>query len=992
MAVTTENSRDQYTATAGQTVFPYTFEIFTDNDVAVIQNSSLFSKGTNYTVSGVGNDSGGNITLLVGAAAGDIITIYRDMELVRLNDYQQSGDFLANEVDDDFDRLWLALGQQQSTLARAIRASITDDVLNETNTVLPAPADRANKFIAFNSLGALIYSDGTSGFTGVESIKHINEFRTTGVTDVEALVLACQNAQTVYFGGTTLTIDSDFNYPADGICTSWYLQDCRINLVNNAQLLFGSEVDSFSVIGETAIIDGGLKRAQLTADFVPDGSNQVFQVADSSAFSVGDKIATSFDNNYMPNSSNRINNPPTQPLTDFPTVIATTPTSITVKIPGVTNQAIPAGRPTIPTGAELLNTRFDKRNLSFVGTGRFIFSGLTIQNTSNAYPIRVFDNTESANVIVQNIEIIDSALDVASFRCRSVEMNNYTFLRLVDIGKQHIVWSNETELGDFRMVNCDVRINDKDSFFLASPVDTTTVTVPNIYLENCYFDGSSVKPLPKENVNALDSFNWLTFFGADTVTLGKFKAVNCDFKYITRAIYGSTVAPPTTMTYDNIIYENCELDCDGFYSDGVTTANEPEVTYINSRVRANNFRFSVGSIYPVCINTEVTENFPTESSDFFTDTTTITRQYRRAEYIQDSSNNNKYQVIDLTAFPGESLTDAATFQRITTDIGSGIFTDGSKLIGELDVTGARAVMESVRLPKRDASNETKIRFLSDYSADTSVILEGVDNTSSTFPDTDDWFNIADSLNSPPVKFRFDLTTVSGEIGGGESSGDKFHINLINARNDATVGNTAPLSVTGAFAYRPPTGSLVTGARDRQTRVTTGLATFTVTANTLTGASTITGTVGSADVGDWISHNIPGNATVNFYEITNISGSDYTIRPVLKSDVTIGDNAARIKSEVQGAAQAVSIYSGEVDSAGVSVSLPSGWSCVRNSVGNFTITHNIGSTSYSFVASTRSGGGIVRNANPANANSVNYTVLNTSGAAVDNDVTFILKEH
>lgn len=166
MAVTTENSRDQYTATAGQTVFPYTFEIFTDNDVAVIQNSSLLSKGTNYTVSGVGNDSGGNITLLVGAAAGDIITIYRDMELVRLNDYQQSGDFLAEEVNDDFDRLWLAISQVYGRARLALRAKENDTVLNEVNTLLPSPSQRANRYISFDGSGDIQYLT-IPGFGGV---------------------------------------------------------------------------------------------------------------------------------------------------------------------------------------------------------------------------------------------------------------------------------------------------------------------------------------------------------------------------------------------------------------------------------------------------------------------------------------------------------------------------------------------------------------------------------------------------------------------------------------------------------------------------------------------------------------------------------------------------------------------------------------------------------------------------------------------------------
>jgi len=152
MTVSNTTSRNQYTATSGQTVFPYTFEIFDKNDIAVLKNGTLLSEGTNYTVSGVGNDSGGNITLTVGATAGDILTFYRDMAYQRLTDYQNSGDFLAQEVNDDFDRLWLAVQQNSEGNDRAIVKPITDSA--SIDMTLPASADRANSFLTFDATGA----------------------------------------------------------------------------------------------------------------------------------------------------------------------------------------------------------------------------------------------------------------------------------------------------------------------------------------------------------------------------------------------------------------------------------------------------------------------------------------------------------------------------------------------------------------------------------------------------------------------------------------------------------------------------------------------------------------------------------------------------------------------------------------------------------------------------------------------------------------------
>ena len=98
MTVADNTSRNQYTATSGQTVFAYTFEIVDKSHIVVLKNGVALSEGTNYTVSGVGADSGGNITLTVGATTGDIMTFYRDMPYSRTQNYTNSGDFLASEV------------------------------------------------------------------------------------------------------------------------------------------------------------------------------------------------------------------------------------------------------------------------------------------------------------------------------------------------------------------------------------------------------------------------------------------------------------------------------------------------------------------------------------------------------------------------------------------------------------------------------------------------------------------------------------------------------------------------------------------------------------------------------------------------------------------------------------------------------------------------------------------------------------------------------
>jgi hypothetical protein len=153
MTVTNTTARNQYTATAGQTVFAYTFEVYNKNDLVVLKNSTTLSEGSNYTVSGVGSDSGGNITLAVGATAGDVITIYRNMALERTTDYQNSGDFLASEVNTDFDRLWLAIQQNATSDSRSVKKPVTD--LSSINMELPVASGRSHRLLGFDSTGAV---------------------------------------------------------------------------------------------------------------------------------------------------------------------------------------------------------------------------------------------------------------------------------------------------------------------------------------------------------------------------------------------------------------------------------------------------------------------------------------------------------------------------------------------------------------------------------------------------------------------------------------------------------------------------------------------------------------------------------------------------------------------------------------------------------------------------------------------------------------------
>ena len=165
-----QTPRNQYTATGGQTVFPYTFQTIAEGDIAVSKNGVALTITVDYTVSGLGVVSGGDITLVSPAIGGETITITRDMEFNRETDYQDAGAFLANTVDQDFNRLWLAAQELRQTSGLSLSLADTDDFTNvNVPMIIPAKSVRAGKSLAFdingNPTAIALLQAGTSDST-----------------------------------------------------------------------------------------------------------------------------------------------------------------------------------------------------------------------------------------------------------------------------------------------------------------------------------------------------------------------------------------------------------------------------------------------------------------------------------------------------------------------------------------------------------------------------------------------------------------------------------------------------------------------------------------------------------------------------------------------------------------------------------------------------------------------------------------------------------
>ncbi len=165
MTVTALVTRNDITATASQTSFTYTFRVLAATDMDVYQNGVLLSSG--YTVNDVGTVTGGTVTLDTGVPVGQIVSLVLAMPLDRTTNYQNSGDFLALDVNGDFDALWLALQQTTSGIDRTVRLSDSDP--NIVGIELPLPDERAQKLLAFSPTGAVTVQPYVGGQTQILS-------------------------------------------------------------------------------------------------------------------------------------------------------------------------------------------------------------------------------------------------------------------------------------------------------------------------------------------------------------------------------------------------------------------------------------------------------------------------------------------------------------------------------------------------------------------------------------------------------------------------------------------------------------------------------------------------------------------------------------------------------------------------------------------------------------------------------------------------------
>lgn len=144
-----------YVANGVTKSFAFPFAILSADDLKVKVGADVVTTG--FSIAGVGDRDGGSVTFTDAPASLTPIILYREVTLDRTTDYQENGDLLAIVLDDDLDRIWMALQDQLLLSDRALRSPI-----GETLQQLPPASERALMALAFDANGQPIVVRGTN--------------------------------------------------------------------------------------------------------------------------------------------------------------------------------------------------------------------------------------------------------------------------------------------------------------------------------------------------------------------------------------------------------------------------------------------------------------------------------------------------------------------------------------------------------------------------------------------------------------------------------------------------------------------------------------------------------------------------------------------------------------------------------------------------------------------------------------------------------------
>ena len=216
MTISTTNIKNSYAGNSNTSVFQYTFKILANTELQVIIRASSGTETvktltTHYTVSGVGNASGGNVTFTSGniPATGETVVIRRVTAQTQNLDLVENDPFSAETVESAFDKLTSINQELQEQLDRSIKVSRTATIT--TPEITDDATARAGKLLGFDSTGNVLDAtiDGSGVAVSATNAANSATASANSASAAAASATAAQNAQTAAEAALD-TFDDDF--------------------------------------------------------------------------------------------------------------------------------------------------------------------------------------------------------------------------------------------------------------------------------------------------------------------------------------------------------------------------------------------------------------------------------------------------------------------------------------------------------------------------------------------------------------------------------------------------------------------------------------------------------------------------------------------------------------------------------------------------------------------------------------------------------------
>ena len=160
MTVSSLTTKNSYSGDASTTTFAYGFKIFASSEIKVYIRSAagtetLKTLTTHYTLTNIGNASGGNVVFESGSvpAATETVVLIRDTALTQSLDLVENDPFLSGSFEDSLDKVTHQMIEIQEEVDRSFKVSKTNAIT--TSEFTDSATDRASKTLGFDSSGNL---------------------------------------------------------------------------------------------------------------------------------------------------------------------------------------------------------------------------------------------------------------------------------------------------------------------------------------------------------------------------------------------------------------------------------------------------------------------------------------------------------------------------------------------------------------------------------------------------------------------------------------------------------------------------------------------------------------------------------------------------------------------------------------------------------------------------------------------------------------------